>query len=146
MKAVAWLLDWRKVLVYTHRWLGIAGCLLFIAWFISGIVMMYARMPGLAEEERLARAQPLDLTTATISPAEAAEMFGLNGDRMHVGMLNGRPVYRFGAGRSLTLVYADNGDFFEGMDKNQAFDLARTYAPGYTGPIHYDAYLTEPDQ
>jgi hypothetical protein len=144
--AVTWLFDWRKVLVYTHRWLGIAGCALFIAWFISGIVMMYARMPGLAEEERLARAQPLDLTAATISPAEAAEMFGLNGDRMHVGMLNGRPVYRFGAGRSLTLVYADNGDFFEGMDKARAFDLARTYAPGYSGSIRYDGYLTEPDQ
>ncbi len=25
-------LDWRAVLVYLHRWLGIAGCLLFIAW------------------------------------------------------------------------------------------------------------------
>ena len=45
-----------RVLVYTHRWLGIAGCLLFIGWFISGVVMMYARMPGLASEERLGRA------------------------------------------------------------------------------------------
>ena len=44
-----WIFDWRKLLAYSHRWLGIAGCVLFVAWFISGIVMMYARMPGLAE-------------------------------------------------------------------------------------------------
>jgi uncharacterized iron-regulated membrane protein len=146
LKGLLWIFDWRKLLVYTHRWLGIAGCVLFIAWFLSGIVMMYARMPGLAEEERLARAQPLDLSRATISPADAAEMFGLSGDRMHVGMLQGRPVYRFGTGRSLTIVYADTGEFFDGMDKNGAADVARAYAPGYAGPFHYDAYLTEPDQ
>ena len=49
-------LDWRRWLVYTHRWLGIVGGVLFVAWFFSGVVMMYARMPGLANEERLARA------------------------------------------------------------------------------------------
>jgi hypothetical protein len=62
-----WLFDWRKVLVYTHRWLGIAGGMLFVAWFLSGIVMMYARMPGLADEERLARAPVLDLSTVTVA-------------------------------------------------------------------------------
>src|SRR5687767_3977862 len=99
-----WFLDWRKLLVYTHRWLGIAGCILFVAWFVSGIVMMYARMPGLANEERRARAQPLDLTTATVSPAEAADSFGLEDDRVQVGMLKGRPVYRFGGGRAQTII------------------------------------------
>jgi hypothetical protein len=55
MKSVLsfWIFDWRKLLAYSHRWLGIAGCVLFVAWFVSGVVMMYARMPGLANEERL---------------------------------------------------------------------------------------------
>ena len=61
-----WIFDWRKVLAYSHRWLGIAGCVLFVAWFISGVVMMYARMPGLADEERLARAPALDLFTGDV--------------------------------------------------------------------------------
>jgi hypothetical protein len=65
-------LDWRRWLVYTHRWLGIAGGVLFVAWFFSGVVMMYARMPGLANEERLARATALALSAATVSPLEAA--------------------------------------------------------------------------
>ena len=48
------LLDWRRALIYTHRWLGIAGSLLFIAWFASGVVLMYVGMPSLAPTERLA--------------------------------------------------------------------------------------------
>ena len=65
--------DWRLWLVYTHRWLGIAGCVLFVAWFFSGVVMMYARMPTLAAEERLARAAPLDLSTATHRAGRSGE-------------------------------------------------------------------------
>jgi len=44
-----------RVLVYTHRWLGIGLGVLFVVWFISGVVMMYARMPELPAAERLAR-------------------------------------------------------------------------------------------
>ncbi len=46
-----WIFDWRKVLAYTHRWLGIAGGVLFAAWFINRDAMMdiaRAAMPGVA--------------------------------------------------------------------------------------------------
>lgn len=140
-----WIFDWRKLLAYTHRWLGIAGCVLFVAWFISGVVMMYARMPGLANEERLARAPVLDLSAVALSPAEAAAQAGLDVDRVQVGMLQHRPVYRFG-GRTPTIVFADTGGFFEGINRAQAREVARRYAPGHTGPIRFAAYVTEPDQ
>lgn len=143
--ALPWFLDWRKVLAYTHRWLGIAGCLLFVAWFVSGIVMMYVRMPGLANEERLARAEPLDLSQVRVSPAEAAEWAGGRVDRIQVGMLQGRPVYRFG-GRAPTVVFADTGELFGGVTEDEAASVAKRYAPHYTGPLRLDAYLTEPDQ
>jgi hypothetical protein len=143
-----WFLDWRKLLVYTHRWLGIAGCLLFVAWFVSGIVMMYARMPGLANEERLARAPALAIEAVKLTPAQAADSFGLTADRVQLGMFGDRPVYRFGGGRAQTIIYADTGDFFEGVDKDGAEKVARRYAPGYSGPLRYEGYLTEgdPDQ
>ena len=52
-------------------------------------------------------------------------------------MIGDRPVYRFG-GRDQTIVYADTGEFYEGIvDKNQAAEVARRYAPGHTGPIRY---------
>ena len=141
-----WVFDWRKLLAYTHRWLGIAGCVLFVAWFVSGIVMMYVRMPGLANEERLARAEALDLSGVRLSPAEAAETAEVRADRVQVGMLRGRPVYRFGA-REQTVVYADTGETFDGMvDEGEAREVARRYAPGYTGDLRLAEYLTEPDQ
>ena len=141
-----WIFDWRKLLAYSHRWLGIAGCILFVAWFISGVVMMYARMPGMAEEERLARAPALDLSRVTLSPAEAADKVGATPNEVHVGMLQGRPVYRFG-GRDQTIVFADTGDPFDGgLNRDGALAIARRYEPGYTGEFHYAAYVTEPDQ
>jgi len=166
-------LDWRRWLVYTHRWLGITGGVLFVAWFFSGVVMMYARMPGLANEERLARAVPLDLSTATVSPLDAARAARVIDDdegsqaeltrpgtettaqkrsaeisieRVRVGMLGDRPVYRFGAGRNETMVFADTATLVEPIEREQAETIARRYAPGYTGPLRYDGYVTEPDQ
>jgi hypothetical protein len=148
-------LDWRRWLVYTHRWLGIAGGVLFVAWFVSGVVMMYVRMPGMANEERLARAPVLDLSAASVSPLDAARAVGLAGDeagaeawidRVRVAMLGDRPVYRFGAGRDEVIVFADRPEILGLVDRAQAEAIARRYAPGYTGAIHDDGYLTEPDQ
>jgi hypothetical protein len=165
--------DWRRWLVYTHRWLGIAGGVLFVAWFFSGVVMMYARMPGLANEERLARATALDLSTATVSPPRsraggerhrrrhqlpgrsdtagtettaqkrAAEV---SVERVRVGMLGNRPIYRFGAGRNETMVFADTAPLVEPLERAEAEAAALRFAPGYTGIARYDGYVTEPDQ
>ncbi len=93
------MIGWRRVIAYTHRWLGIAGGVLFIAWFVSGIVLMYVGMPSLSSDERLASAPVLDLSTVALTPAEAATRVGAAPDQMRVGMLSGRPVYRFFASR-----------------------------------------------
>ena len=171
-RARGWL-DWKRWLVYSHRWLGILGGVLFVAWFISGVVMMYARMPGLASEERLARAPALDLSTATVSPLEAARAVGLASDdaaalaeltrpgtettaqkiaaeisveRVRVAMFGNRPIYRFGAGRNETIVFADTAEVLAPVERAEAEAIARRYAPDYTGTFVYDGYLTEPDQ
>ena len=65
-------LDWRKALIYTHRWLGIALSAVFVIWFVSGAIFMYVGMPTLPAEERLLRMEPLDVSTIAVSPAEAA--------------------------------------------------------------------------
>jgi hypothetical protein len=143
------LVDWRLWLVYTHRWLGIAGCVLFVAWFVSGVVMMYARMPTLASEERLARAAPLDLSTATVTPSEAAEQVGASVSDVGVAMYGDRPVYRFDGGRnrgSGLFVFSDNGEIFSGITREQALPIAKRFEPQYAGEWRYDGYLEEPDQ
>ena len=78
------MLDWRRWLIYAHRWLGIAGCLVFVVWFVSGIVMMYERMPRLSPEERLARLERIDLSGVRVSLSEAARAAGVTPDRKSV--------------------------------------------------------------
>jgi hypothetical protein len=65
------LLDWRKLLIYSYRWLGIAVGAVFVAWCISGVILMYAGVPHLTAGERLMRLPPLDLSTIRVTPAEA---------------------------------------------------------------------------
>jgi hypothetical protein len=42
------MLKLKKYLIYTHRYLGLAFCVMFALWFVSGVVMMYKRMPRLS--------------------------------------------------------------------------------------------------
>ena len=126
-----------RVLVYTHRWLGIGLGLLFIVWFASGIVMMYARMPALDPVERLARLPAINPQSIRVPPpmAQAA--------RLSITSLEGRPVYRISSART-QLVFADTGDAVPPVDREQALRIARAFA----GPpsVHYDARLTDADQ
>src|SRR4029453_14426152 len=54
------LLDWRKLLIYSHRWLGIVLGIVFMAWCVSGVVLMYYGVPHLTAGEPLMRLPPLD--------------------------------------------------------------------------------------
>lgn len=139
-------LNWRSALVYVHRWLGIAGCLLFIIWFVSGVVLMYAGMPSLTAEERLSHAPPLDLSTARVAPSAASEAAGFTPATIRLGMLGPRPVYRLNAGRSWSLVYADTGEPLHTLTAEQAMDVARSYAPASAATLRQDDYLLDSDQ
>lgn len=131
-----------RVLVYTHRWLGIASGVLFIVWFASGIVMMYARMPELQPAERLARLPAIVPTTIRVTPPAAAD-----GDitRLTIGTLEGRPIYRISARGRTQLWFADTGDGIPLVDREQALRIARAFEGG-TGDLQYDARLTDADQ
>jgi len=135
----------RRFLIYGHRWLGISGCVLFVAWFASGIVMMYVRMPEVTAADRIARLEPLDLSAGRVSPADVA---GADVERVRINMLAGRPVYRFapgGAGGSRS-VYADSGEALTPITPDQALDLARQFAPEQAATLSYASFLSEPDQ
>jgi hypothetical protein len=137
---------WRRILIYTYRFLGIAFNLLFVAWFGSGIVLMYVGMPDLDVAERLTRLPPLDLSTARTDVSEAVVRIGVTPRRILIGMQSDRPVYRFnGAGGWIT-VYADTGEVLDRLTPGAATEVARRFAPEHTETIRYDIRLTEPDQ
>ena len=134
------------VLVYTHRWLGIAFAVLFAVWFISGVAMMYARMPRLPAEERLMRAPALDLRTARLDPAAAAAALRPSPQRLRVGMLGDRPVYRFQSGAGWTTVFADTGERLSDAGAPAALAVARQFAPEHAAAMRVVARVVEPDQ
>ena len=143
------LLDWRKVLIYSHRWLGIGFGLMFVAWFVSGMILMYWGMPHLTAGERLMRIAPLDLSTVTVTPGGAAKAAGIQPSRLRVAMLGDRPIYRFNSGSGFgtwTSIYADTGKALGGMDAQEAMKLMRRFLPEDAATIRYDAYLAGPEQ
>jgi len=136
--------DWRRPLIYTHRWLGIAGGVVFVTWFASGIVMMYARMPEITIQERLARLAPIDLSSARVSIAEACGLQPC--DRARISMLGDRPAYRVQSRGESTTIFADTGEPFHGLTQDQAIDLAQRFAPEHGSTLRYGALMTDSDQ
>ena len=139
-------MDWRRILIYTHRWLGIAGSLLFIAWFVSGVVLMYVGMPALSSEERRVRIPGLDLDRATVGLSEAAVTIGAAPQRVVIGMQGDRPVYRVSARGVWTTVFADTGEVLDGLSADAALDVARAFAPENAASLSHEQRLVEPDQ
>ena len=137
---------WRRLLIYTHRWLGIAGSVLFLCWFVSGIVLMYAGMPILSNDERLTRAPRLDLSAAQIGVSQAAVLAGFMPLRILVGMHRDRPVYRLAGGGGWTTVYADTGELAAKLTPESAAAIVRWFMPEHAETTYYDVRLTEPDQ
>jgi hypothetical protein len=136
----AWL---RRAFILVHRWMGIAGGLLFIAWFVSGMVFAFREMPRFTSEERLSHLLPLDLSAATVEPLEAAQRLGIRPARLRVGMYyDGRPVYRFQDNAS---AYADTGEKVPGRDRDEAVAFVRQLLPEHAATVRYDRLMEGPD-
>ncbi len=102
----------KRAVIFVHRWLGVALCLFFLLWFPSGIGMMYWDFPGVTAADRLEHAAALEASAVHLSPADAYAVSGLTQppSQVRLNTFDGRPVYRFRAGRSETIVYADTGE------------------------------------
>ncbi len=146
----------RRALVFLHRWLGIAGNLLFVVWFASALVMMYARMPALEPGDRLHRLPPLDLEAVAVDPGRAAAAARLEAGaaeilQLRLGMAGDRPIYRFRTSAGWTAVYADTGSQMLQLSEDQATLIAAQFARqpvagGAPPPPGYDRLLIRPDQ
>ena len=101
----------KRVLIFIHRWLGIALCVLFLLWFPSGIGMMYWPYPDVSAADRLERSPALDPSSIRISPAEAAAKAELEQPgQVRLGTYLGRPAYEFGGRGGDAVIYADTGE------------------------------------
>jgi len=127
--------------------MGVAFCLLFAWWFVSGIFMMYWDYPAVSAADRVERAPVLDANQVKLTPAEAYAK--LDSDKtpgsVRLEAFDGRPAYFFRMGRGEAIVYADTGD---PQDYFTAELNLRT-AASWTGQPSSAAQVeevTEPDQ
>jgi len=143
-------MSFRGFLILSHRWLGIPMSVVFIVWFVSGIVMMYAGgMPQLTDPQRIERAQPLDLDAVRLSPMEAAErgfVFLEDPGPTVLRMVDGRPAYRFGRGPWAATIFADNGETLEPLDVERSQSVAARFLGAPAERIEFERTVTEPDQ
>ncbi len=142
------MLKLKKYLIYTHRYLGMAFCVMFTLWFVSGVVMMYKRMPLLSAEERLARMPALDYSCAALTPEQAYRHTGWEGapGKVRLGMFNGRPVYRFLSEEGWATIFADDGERLGPVTPEQSLKIVRSFAPEHSGEAHYKETVELADQ
>lgn len=142
------MLKLKKYLIYTHRYLGLAFCVMFALWFVSGVVMMYKRMPRLSAEERLMRLPALDFSRVTLTPEQAYQRTGWSEapGKVRLGMFNGRPVYRFLSDKGLVTVFADNGGRLNPVTPAQGLEIVRAFAPEHRGGANYEETVEIADQ
>ena len=139
----------RKVLILTHRYLGIVFSALIVMWFATGITMMYVGgMPRLTPELRLERMAPVDVGQVKLTPAQAVERGELGEPPARATLLSvaGRPAYRFGVGRDTTVVFADTGEVAYEFSVAQTRDIAARFMRVSTDKVQYVATLDQTDQ
>jgi hypothetical protein len=122
----------KRSLIFIHRWLGIALCVVFLLWFPSGIGMMYWSYPDVSARDRLERSPVLDASKIKLSPAEALKVIGADGEdpgQIRLNSFDGRPVYRVGGFGGQSIVYADTGE----EQLEVPMDMVRRAAASWTG-------------
>nr|WP_298724251.1 PepSY domain-containing protein [uncultured Steroidobacter sp.] len=110
-------------LILGHRWLGIATCLLFALWFVSGLVMMYVAFPALTAKERLSMQERIDWSRVIITPERVLQDLALASypRELRLEMMAGEPVYRVQPVDARRVsVSAVDGRIIEGVDAAEA--------------------------
>jgi hypothetical protein len=137
----------KRLVIFIHRWLGVALCLVFLLWFPSGIAMMYWGYPSVSDADRLERSPALDRSTIQLSPAEAYAKLDASGapGQVRLNTFDGRPVYRFQSGASNGIVFADTGDVLDEIPMAMVERIASAWTSQPATAARVDA-ITDVDQ
>ncbi|MCC8942275.1 PepSY domain-containing protein [Bradyrhizobium sp. Arg68] len=118
----------RRWLYVIHRWIGIATCLLFAMWFISGLVMMYVAFPRLTDSERLASLPAILWSKVQIAPDRAMAIAGISQypRDLRLSMMDDVPAYRVAGWEGGTVtISATDGRVIDRITPEQALAIAR---------------------
>ncbi len=131
---LTWRAAWKagkRWLYIVHRWLGVAACLLFVLWFVSGVTMMYVRFPRLQEAERVAHSAPIDWARVRLDPQAAIRVAGAKTfpADLTLAMWGDEPVYRLIEGRKRLGVSAVDGRVIGQVSVKQASSVVAAAWP-----------------
>ena len=125
-----------RALVFLHRWLGVAFCLLFAMWFASGIVMHFVPFPAFTEADRLAGLAPLDLASVRHGPTEAIAVAHVDRVvRIRLVQRSDGPVYLVQDGSRTVALRASDLSAAGIASAERALSIAKDYA----ARRHWDA-------
>jgi hypothetical protein len=115
-------------LIFLHRWLGVAFCLLFAMWFASGIVIHFVPYPSFTAADRRAGLTPIDLAQVNASPSEALAASGIvDTARVRLKQRTDGPIYLISSSSRIVALHA--ADLSEASVKSA--ELARAIASDY---------------
>lgn len=121
-------------LVWFHRWIGVATCLIFAAWFASGAILLFKPFPSLSHAERLEYAAPVATSMVQVAPADAIAASRQEGvTSVRLIQRDGQPVYVVEGGQRAITVDARTG---------MVLPLLKPKAVGAGNPaINYDQWI-----
>lgn len=136
----------QRILVQLHRWIGIVLCLMFAAWFASGIVMIYVPFPLLPLADRIDRAELVDIERVRVAPMEAINLAGSSSSAgIRLRSQDGRPQYVIADDGRVVVVHADTGELAAALESSGAGRIAREFsglaAQSVHGPVQYDQWV-----
>ncbi|NEU98623.1 PepSY domain-containing protein [Bradyrhizobium uaiense] len=117
----------RRWLYVVHRWIGIATCLLFAMWFISGLVMMYVAFPRLTDSERLTALPAILWNKVQVAPDSAMAIAGMEHypRDLRLSMMDDTPVYRVTGWKGAAVtISAIDGRVIDRITPEQALAVA----------------------
>ncbi|MBW8684477.1 PepSY domain-containing protein [Chitinophaga rhizophila] len=138
----------KKGVMLLHRYLGFVLSLLFVCWFLSGFVMMYASYPTMKYHQRLQQLPAVRLGACRLTPQQAMVTAGITDTvrSMRIGMLLDRPVYRMITQKNQHLtVFADSGTVLREVDTALAAKVATAFVNNSSRPQRIET-LSQIDQ
>lgn len=138
----------RTLIILSHRYIGIPLSFMFVVWFLSAFVMIYAGgMPRITPEMRVEGAAPLDFAKVAVSPQQAVSIAGFSPVSATLKTVLGRPVYEFGdRDFGSTFVYADNGDVLADVDELDARQIASNFLEIPASQFSFEGVIDKVDQ
>ncbi len=131
----------RRWFYLTHRWCGVAGCLLMALWFVSGMVMLFIGYPKLTPWDRLAA-----LPALSAAPQLPSQVMGdAPVSRLVLNAASGQARYIVQrADGSLISMDASSGVQAKGFSSAAALRSARVFSGSddvlYLGSIDEDRW------